>query len=220
MSWKIKILISLALVLGMSWVFRAEIALFGINRMMAMQLEIGPPQDIAWSTGATSAARDAQQRPPNIVLILADDLGWNDISMNGPNATTQTPNIDAIAADGVTFAQGYAANATCAPSRAALMSGRYGTRFGFEFTPTSTGFIPIAGLVSDSQKRPLMPPRSTNSETSDLEFLEKGMPPSEISLAELLADRGYHTVHIGKWHLGQKWHGGARSGICRKFVDG
>lgn len=204
MSWKIKVLISLALVLGMSWIFRAEIALFGINRMMAMQLEIGPPQDIAWSTGTASAERNSEQQPPNIVLILADDLGWNDISMNGPNATTQTPNIDAIAAGGVTFSQGYAANATCAPSRAALMSGRYGTRFGFEFTPTPTGFIPIVGLVSDTQNRPLMPSRATNSETSDVEFSEMGMPASEISLAEVLADRGYHTVHIGKWHLGQE----------------
>ena len=204
MSWKIKILISFALVLGASWIFRAEIALFGINRMMAMQLEIGPPQDVTWSTGNADAPKNPEKRPPNIVLILADDLGWNDISMNGPNATTQTPNIDAIAAEGVTFAQGYAANATCAPSRAALMSGRYGTRFGFEFTPTPTGFMPIVGLVSDSQERPLMPPRSTNSETSELEFSEKGMPPSEISLAEVLADRGYHTVHIGKWHLGQE----------------
>ena len=204
MSWKIKVLISLALVLGMSWIFRAEIALFGINRMVAMQLEIGPPQDIAWSTGTASAERNSEQQPPNIVLILADDLGWNDISMNGPNATTQTPNIDAIAAGGVTFSQGYAANATCAPSRAALMSGRYGTRFGFEFTPTPTGFIPIVGLVSDTQNRPLMPSRATNSETSDVEFSEMGMPASEISLAEVLADRGYHTVHIGKWHLGQE----------------
>jgi hypothetical protein len=56
MSWKIKILISFALVLGASWIFRAEIALFGINRMMAMQLEIGPPQDVTWSTGTADAS--------------------------------------------------------------------------------------------------------------------------------------------------------------------
>ena len=203
MGWMKKTLVFVALLVGLSWIFRAEIALFGINRMVAMQMEIGPTEEIAWSTGA-AAAQDPDQRPPNIVLILADDLGWNDISMNGPNPTTQTPNIDAIAAQGVTFSQGYAANATCAPSRAALMSGRYGTRFGFEFTPTPTGFMPIVGLVSDAQPRPLVPPRTTNSESSDLEFSEMGMPSSEISLAEVLSERGYHTVHIGKWHLGQE----------------
>ena len=79
------------------------------------------------------------------MLILADDLGWNDVSMNGPNPTVQTPNIDALAAEGVTFSQGYAANGTCAPSRAALMSGRYGTRFGFEFTPTPSRFHACRG---------------------------------------------------------------------------
>jgi uncharacterized sulfatase len=204
MRWTIRIFIALALLLGMGWIFRAEIALFGINRMMAMQMDIGPTQEINWSKGSVSGDQGAAERPPNIVLILADDLGWNDVSMNGPNPTTQTPNIDAIAAEGVTFSQGYAANATCAPSRAALMSGRYGTRFGFEFTPTPTGFMPIVGLVGDAQKRPLMPPRRSNSQTSDLDFSQMGMPTSEISLAELLADRGYHTVHIGKWHLGQE----------------
>lgn len=190
----------LVLLLGAGWIFRAEIALFGINRIS--QMDVGPTQPINWSTGTDSAGRDPAGRPPNIVLILADDLGWNDVSMNGSNPTVQTPNIDALAAQGVTFTQGYAANGTCAPSRAALMSGRYGTRFGFEFTPTPAGFIPIVGLVSGTIDRPLQPPGVTNTEESSLSFGEMGMPPSEITLAELLADQGYHTVHIGKWHLG------------------
>ena len=203
MQWTIRVVVTLAVLLGLSWVFRAEIALFGINRMMAAQLDIGPTQEVNWSSGVASAEANAPGRPPNIVLILADDLGWNDISMNGPNATTHTPNIDALAAEGVTFSQGYAANATCAPSRAALMSGRYGTRFGFEFTPTPPGFMPIVRLVTNTQERPLAPAGLSNSETTDLSFNDLGMPASEISLAELLADRGYHTVHIGKWHLGR-----------------
>ena len=148
-------------------------------------------------------AGSPEDRPPNIVLILADDLGWNDLSMNGPNPTTQTPNIDALAAEGLTFSQGYAANGTCAPSRAAFHEGRYGTRFGFEFTPTPAGMMPIVGLVSNTMDRPLQPPILSNTEEGSLSFDEMGMPPSEITLAELLADQGYHTVHIGKWHLGQ-----------------
>ena len=203
MKWIAGVALALAVLLGAGWIFRAEIALFGIGRMMASQNDIGPTQEINWSTGTDSEGRDPASRPPNIVLILADDLGWNDVSMNGPNPTTQTPNIDALAAEGVNFSQGYAANGTCAPSRAALMSGRYGTRFGFEFTPTPTGFMPIVGMVSGMSDRPLRPAVVMNTEASSLSYDEMGMPPSEITLAELLAEQGYHTAHIGKWHLGR-----------------
>ena len=63
--------------------------------------------------------------------------------------------------------------------------------------------MPIVGLVSNTMDRPLQPPILSNTEEGSLSFDEMGMPPSEITLAELLADQGYHTVHIGKWHLGQ-----------------
>ena len=202
MKWVAGIALTVIAVLGLGWIFRAEIALFGISTMIGSGTEIGPTQEITWDTGTAAGSSDPADRPPNVILILADDLGWNDISMNGANPTVETPNIDALAAQGVTFSQGYAANGTCAPSRAALMSGRYGTRFGFEFTPTPTGFMPIVSLVSGTRDRPLAPPGITNSAESNLSFEEMGMPPSEITLAELLAERGYHTAHIGKWHLG------------------
>ena len=203
MQWITRICLVLVVVIAGGWIFRAEIALFGINRMMAAENEIGPTQEVVWSSGDDAEGRSPEERPPNIVLILADDLGWNDVSMNGPNPTTQTPNIDALAAEGITFTQGYAANGTCAPSRAALMSGRYGTRFGFEFTPTPTGMMPIVELLGNAVERPLQPPTVSNTEQASLSYDEMGMPPSEITLAELLADQGYHTVHIGKWHLGR-----------------
>ena len=202
MKWVAGIALTVIAVLGLGWIFRAEIALFGISTMIGSGTEIGPTQEITWDTGTAAGSSNPGDRPPNVILILADDLGWNDISMNGANPTVETPNIDALAAQGVTFSQGYAANGTCAPSRAALMSGRYGTRFGFEFTPTPTGFMPIVSLVSGTRDRPLAPPGITNSAESNLSFEEMGMPPSEITLAELLAERGYHTAHIGKWHLG------------------
>ena len=203
MQWITRIGLVLVVVIAGGWIFRAEIALFGINRMMAAENEIGPTQEVLWSSGGDAEGRSLEERPPNIVLILADDLGWNDVSMNGPNPTTQTPNIDALAAEGITFTQGYAANGTCAPSRAALMSGRYGTRFGFEFTPTPTGMMPIVELLGNAVERPLQPLTVSNTEQASLSYDEMGMPPSEITLAELLADQGYHTVHIGKWHLGR-----------------
>ena len=203
MKWLAGIAVALGMLVGIGWFFRAELALFGIDRLMDARMDIGPTQRIDWSSGADKLGRGPLDRPPNIVLILADDLGWNDLSMNGPAPTVATPNIDALAAEGITFAQGYAANGTCAPSRAALMSGRYGTRFGFEFTPTPSGFMPIVGMIGGAQHRPLQPPPIWNDEAPSSSYSEMGMPPSEITLAELLADRGYHTVHIGKWHLGR-----------------
>ena len=204
LKWVLIVAVAVAAALVTMWSYRAEVALWGIKQMMASNLDIGPTREINWSTGSDPANRPAGERPPNIILILADDLGWNDLSMNGgANATVETPNIDALAAEGINFTQGYAANGTCAPSRAALMSGRYGTRFGFEFTPTPTGMQPIVGLVSGTRSRPLAPPTMFNTESSEIGYQEMGMPPSEITLAELLRDQGYHTAHIGKWHLGR-----------------
>ena len=207
MKWIGGVALTLVAILGTGWIFRAELALFSVAQMRSAVVEIGPTVEIEWSTGADSQGRAPADRPPNIVLIVADDMGWNDISMNGTNPTAQTPNIDALAAEGVAFSQGYAAHASCAPSRAALMSGRYGTRFGFEFTPTPPGFEPVTGMLSNMMDRPLQPPAFTNPEADSLdsfEFAGLGMPPSEITLAEILADHGYHTAHIGKWHLGEE----------------
>ena len=165
--------------------------------------EIGPTQTIDWQSGADPQGRPAGERPPNIVVILADDLGWNDLSWLGggvAGGTVPTPHIDSLARDGVHFANGYSANGTCAPSRAALMTGRYGTRFGFEFTPTPPGFATMVPRLSSTEGR--LRQTSGNTEGASVPMDEKGVPPSEITLAELLKPAGYHTVHIGKWHLG------------------
>ncbi|MBY0520404.1 MAG: sulfatase-like hydrolase/transferase, partial [Sphingomonas sp.] len=95
---------------------------------------IQPNHPVTWAQGPATPV--AGQRPPNIIVILADDLGHNDISFFGggvAGGAVPTPNIDAIGHEGANFAVGYAANATCSPSRAAIMTGRYPTRFGFEF---------------------------------------------------------------------------------------
>ena len=93
---------------------------------------VQPNRAVAWQQGPTQAPEG--KRPPNIILIVADDLGYNDISLNGGGVArvVKTPNIDALAREGVNFTTAYAANATCSPSRAAMMTGRYPTRFGFE----------------------------------------------------------------------------------------
>ncbi|MFP8878518.1 MAG: sulfatase-like hydrolase/transferase, partial [Myxococcota bacterium] len=133
------------------------------------------------------------------------DLGWNDLTFRGggvAGGSVPTPNIDSLAAEGVTFSNGYAANGTCAPSRAALMSGRYGTRFGFEFTPTPPGMMTMMSLMADEDSTRLREPLQGDA-SEGLSYRDMGMPASEITIAELVKARGYHTVHIGKWHLGQ-----------------
>ena len=87
------------------------------------------------------------QRPANVVLILADDLGYADTSIYG-SKSIPTPHIDALAAGGVRFTDAYVTAATCSPSRAGLMSGRYQQRFGFEFN-TSGGAITYRDLLGN-----------------------------------------------------------------------
>lgn len=134
--------------------------------------------------------------PPNVLLIVADDLGYNDISLNG-NPLVRTPNIDGLARDGARFVTGYAAHSTCSPSRAALMTGRFPQRFGYEFIRTPDAFLqsfdgtyPTEDVV-EMREVTRRPPES-----------EAGLPPEEITIAELLAARGYRSAMIGKWHLG------------------
>ena len=204
MRWAAGVLAVLFLLGAVAFVQRVEIALALVGLMMERRLPVGPNQDVAWASGSDPLGRPPSERPPNVVLILADDLGWNDLSFGGggvAGGTVPTPHIDSIAAEGASFRRGYAANGTCAPSRAALMSGRYGTRFGFEFTPTPPLMMTLGALRPrpPGRLRPLLPIEGAETVPYD----EMGMPASEITIAELLAARGYHTVHIGKWHLGR-----------------
>ena len=131
--WGVGVVVVLFLMGAFAYVNREEIVLKLVGIAVKRRTPVGPYQEIAWSTGVDPQGRVPGDRPPNIVLILADDLGWNDLTWSGggvAGGTVPTPNIDSIAAEGVSFTNGYAANGTCAPSRAALMAGRYGTRFG------------------------------------------------------------------------------------------
>jgi uncharacterized sulfatase len=191
---------------GLAWINRTELLLEGIEILAARRTPVGPNVPIEWNSGSDPKGRAAGDRPPNIVLILADDLGWNDLTFGGggvAGGTVPTPNIDSIAAQGVNFVNGYAANGTCAPSRAAIMSGRYGTRFGFEFTPTPPGMSRLVGMMASEQEGRLRFPIQV-PDVESLSYESMGMPPSEITIAEMLKQQDYHTVHIGKWHLGRK----------------
>ncbi len=202
-KWIIGAVVILFVIGALAFQYREVLALKAVGYLMDKRLNVGPFQEIVWATGPDSQGRPPADRPPNIILILADDLGWNDLTYAGggvAGGTVPTPNIDSIAAEGVTFTNGYAANGTCAPSRAAIMSGRYGTRFGFEFTPTPPGMMQLAKLAPIDTGR--LRKTITYPDAESVDYADMGMPSSEITIAELLSDQGYHTAHIGKWHIG------------------
>ena len=109
------------------------------------------------------------ERPPNIIHIFADDLGYGDIACFGAT-DIKTPNIDRIAKEGIQFTDFYSASSICSPSRAALLTGRLPQRMGMNAVFFAESFT--------------------------------GMPPTEITLAELLKEKNYATGIVGKWHLG------------------
>ncbi len=193
----------LAVVLGSLYFSRTYILLHISGWITDLRHPVAAHRAVVWDHGPEQAMQAPQQRPPNVVLILFDDLGFNDVSTYGGGMPeVPTPNIDAIAEHGVRFTQGYSANAICAPSRAALLTGRYPTRFGFEFTPLPGNMARVAPLIYGQTPRrlPVIAHPDRSGEVAD--FDELGLPPSEVTIAEVLRERGYHNVHIGKWHLG------------------
>ncbi len=197
---------ALALLAALGWLFQEEILLKTIEIASDLRTPVGPNREVTWQGGPDPAGRARGERPPNIVLILADDLGFNDPTFAGggvAGGSVPTPNIDSIAREGVSFSNGYSAHSTCAPSRAAIMSGRYATRFGFEFTPTPPGMASLVGRIANNMPGRIRMTHRTPSITEEISFAEVGMPASEITLAELLKRADYRTLHIGKWHLGR-----------------
>jgi arylsulfatase A-like enzyme len=137
--------------------------------MLSFSSNIINAQNDFSSSGITSPTKKSN---PNIIVIIADDLGYGDLGFNGCK-DIPTPNIDKIAAQGVKFTHAYVTYPVCGPSRAGIITGRYQDRFGFG-------------------RNPLLAPNDPNM----------GLPLSEETMAEALKKANYKTVAIGKWHLG------------------
>lgn len=140
---------------------------------------------LAASVLLTAPARlpaQAGAEPLNIVVVLADDMGYGDLSSYG-HPTIRTPHLDRLAAEGQRWTSFYAGAPVCSPSRAALLTGRLPVRTGvYGRESRTTGNASAPGVFF---------PTSTT-----------GLPPSEVTMAEMLKGRGYATALIGKWHLG------------------
>ena len=155
---------------------------------------------IEWENGPISRTNSK----PNIIVVLVDDLGFNQISSYGggmANGKFKTPNIDKLASDGVLCTNGYSSSPVCSPSRASLLTGRFATRFGYEFTPTTSSMMKAVNIFS--KKNEVVDGIYHNDRSENIIDIEQmGIPQSERTIAEMLKPEGYHNIHIGKWHLG------------------
>jgi arylsulfatase A-like enzyme len=144
----------------------------------------------AFMTGR--AVADEPARKPNVVFILADDLGYTDVGCYG-SRYYETPNIDRMAAQGIRFTNGYSCGPNCQPSRAALITGQYGPR---------TGIYTVGSIERFAWRtRPLRPVDNVES-----------LSLKSVTLAQAMKSAGYATGLFGKWHLGQQgpYHPGRR----------
>ena len=135
----------------------------------------------------------AQARQPNVVFILADDLGWSDTTLYGTTRYYQTPNIERLAKRGMTFSRAYSASPLCSPTRSAVLTGLSPARTGI-----TTPNCHLPEVVLEAKPGKSAAPNQKSIQPDPVTRLK----PDYRTLAESLKDAGYATGHFGKWHLG------------------
>ena len=141
----------------------------------------------------------ARDKPLNVLMILADDLGWSDTTLNGENALYETPNLERLARRGMTFRQAYAASPLCSPTRASILTGQTPARHGIS---TPTAHIKQKTVSFTPTLKPAAPPGSKAIGINSVGPLNPALP----TLGKLIQQHGYATGHFGKWHLGHPPH--------------
>jgi arylsulfatase A len=144
-------------------------------------------------------SNNSPSRPPNIVFIFADDLGWADVGYRDPDGFFETPNIDRFASQNLEFTHAYSTGPLCTPTRAALFTGKYPSRLGLDraiFYRPGEEFKPIEPRAA-TNSRPELPFTRLN-----LYENRNYLPLDQVTFAEILRNAGYATGLLGKWHLG------------------
>ncbi len=150
------------------------------------------------NTAYPSVAKASKDKP-NVVLILADDLGLGDLSYNG-QTSYQTPNIDRLASEGINFKNAFCSAPICSPSRAGLLIGEYQQRHGFEHLTDAFSGHPYARKADFAAAGHQLGSDETYWWQTEVE--RRGLAPSTTTIAEFMKEDGYATAAIGKWHVG------------------
>jgi arylsulfatase A-like enzyme len=147
---------------------------------------------LACLAGGCALAGQASQRPMNVVLILADDLGWADTTLYGKTDLYRTPNLERLAKRGMVFTRAYSASPLCSPTRASILTGQ---------DPARNGFTSASGHLEEIRLKPEIRPLSIAykmTQTFSVSRLDTSFP----TLGKLIHAQGVATAHFGKWHLG------------------
>jgi len=156
--------------------------------------------------GLVTAAHAATK--PNVVFILADDLGWSDTTFDRPNAFYETPNIQRLAQRGLRFTQAYAANPLCSPTRASILSGLYPARIGLT--------APVAHLPQIILEKSTVKQAGPAAKVLVAQSVTR-FDTAYYTVAEAFKEGGYATGHFGKWHLGPEPYSPLQQGFDVDF---
>lgn len=187
----------LILLIALVFTTRHVLFIWVVPHLLSVTSPVKQHQPIQWTA---SQGTTQETCPPNIILVVADDLGFNDISTPEHMGWVETPHLHKFAEQGTEY-QAYAAHPMCAASRAAIMTGHSGYEFGFEFTPMPPVMDQVLPFFNRQPYAKTGLKFHTRRQSSTLDPDLRGLPLEAITIPEMLKE--YDSYHIGKWHLGR-----------------